>query len=274
MNFKNRMKSRLLIMLIAAATLLSCSTTKNNNLAYFKDLPDAPQGTLPLTPGNYLINIQPDDELMITVTSAIPEATAAYNLPMDNPATRSALRTTTQPRSQTYIVDEQGCIVMPMLGRISVSGKTTSEIAAHITSLISQDVKDPHVRVDIVNFSVDVMGEVRAPQRVYSGRQSLTVLDAIASCGDLTEFAKRDKVYVIRTEDGKRTYQRMDLGSSEIFSSPYFYLQQNDVVYVEPNQIRIDNSKYNQNNAFKLSVISTVVSSVSVIASLIIALTR
>jgi polysaccharide export outer membrane protein len=81
-------------------------------------------------------------------------------------------------------------------------------------------------------------------------------------------------VYVIRTENGKRNYQRLNLNSSEVFSSPYFYLQQNDVIYVEPNQIRIDNSKYNQNNAFKLSVISTVVSSVSVIASLIIALTR
>ena len=79
---------------------------------------------------------------------------------------------------------------------------------------------------------------------------------------------------VIRTEDGKRTYHKLDLNSSEIFSSPYFYLRQNDVVYVEPNQIRIDNSKYNQNNAFKLSVISTIVSTVSVIASLVIALTR
>ena len=268
------MKSRLLITLTVAATLLSCTSTKDNNLAYFKNLPDAATGTLPATQGNYLVNIQPDDELMITITSAVPEATAAYNLPMDNPATRGSLRQTTQPRSQTYIVDEQGCIVLPLLGRIHVSGMTTSEIAAHITSLVAQDVKDPHVRVDLVNFTVDVMGEVRAPQRVYSGRQNFTVLDALAACGDLTEFAKRDKVYVIRTIDGQRTYQRMDLGNSEIFESPYFYLRQNDIVYVEPNQIRIDNSKYNQNNAFKLSVISTVVSSVSVIASLIIALTR
>ena len=81
-------------------------------------------------------------------------------------------------------------------------------------------------------------------------------------------------MFVIRTEEGKRNYHRLDLNSSDVFNSPYFYLKQHDVVYVEPNQIRIDNSKYNQNNAFKLSVISTVVSSVSVIASLIIALVR
>ena len=260
--------------MIAAATLLSCTSTKDNSLAYFRDLAVAPNGTLPNPQGDYSIRIQPDDELVISITSAVPEATAAYNLPMDNPATRSYLRQTTQPRSQTYIVDDQGCIMLPVLGRMMVKGKTLGEISEDIKKLVEKDVHDPYVRVDIVNFSVDVMGEVRTPQRVYSGHQHFTVLDALAQCGDLTEFGKRDNVYVIRTEDGKRTYQRLDLNNSEIFSSPYFYLQQNDVIYVEPNQIRIDNSKYNQNNAFKLSVISTVVSTASVIASLIIALAR
>lgn len=268
------MKSKLLIMMIAAATLLSCTSTKDNTLAYFKDLAITPNGTLPNPQGNYPLNIQPDDELVISITSAVPEATAAYNLPLDNPATRGNLRQTTQPRSQTYIVDEQGYIMLPILGRIMAKGKTISALTNEITAMVAQNVKDPYVRIDIVNFSVDVMGEVRAPQRVYSGRQHLTVLDALAQCGDLTEFGKRESVYVVRTEDGKREYHRLNLNSSEVFNSPFFYLRQNDVVYVEPNEIRIDNSKYNQNNAFKLSVISTIVSSVSVIASLVIALTR
>jgi polysaccharide export outer membrane protein len=259
--------------LIAAAALFSCTTNKENTLSYFKDL-NAPSGTLPNPQGNYPIRLQPDDELVIAVTSTIPEATEAYNLPMDNPAKRGALRQATQPRTQTYIIDEEGYIMMPLLGRIKVLDKTTSEVAREITDMISKDVKDPYVRVDLVNFSVDVMGEVKEPQRTYSGREQFTVLDALSQCGDLTEFAQRDRVYVIRTENGKRTYQRLDLNSSDIFNSPYFYLRQNDVVYVEPNQIRIDNSKYNQNNAFKLSVISTIVSGVSVIASLIIALSR
>ena len=266
------MKSRLLITVMAAALLLSCSSTKDNNLAYFKNMPDAPSGTLPSTPGNYSLTIQPDDELVIAVTSAVPEATAIYNLPMDNPATRGAIRTSSQPRTQTYIVDEEGYVVMPVLGRLFVKGKTTAQIAHDISAMVSKDVKDPHVRVDIVNFSVDVMGEVQTPQRVHTGREHFTVLDAIASCGDLTEFAKRDRVYVIRDENGQRHYQRLDLSDSGIFANPYFYLKQNDIVYVEPNSIKIDNSKYNQNNAFKLSVISTVVSSASVIVSLIIAL--
>lgn len=261
-------------MMMATVTLLSCTSTKDNALAYFKNMPDAPSGTLPATTASYPLIVEPDDELFISVTSSVPEATANYNLPLDNPATRGALRTSSQPRSQTYIVDEQGYIIMPVLGRLLVSGKTLDQIADEIKALVSKDVKDPHVRIDLVNFSIDVMGEVKNPQRMHTGRQLFTVLDAIASCGDLTEFAKRDRVYVIREENGQRKYQRMDLSDSNIFSSPYFYLKQNDIVYVEPNQIKIDNSKYNQNNAFKLSVISTVVSSVSVIASLIIALTR
>ena len=255
-------------MMIAAATLLSCTSTKDNTLAYFKDLSAAPSGTLPNPQGNYPIRIQPDDELVITVTSSVPQATAAYNMPMDNPATRSSILTTTQPRTQTCY------IMMPTLGRLHVGGMTISEIRNLVTSKVSEDVKDPFVRVDIVNFGIDVMGEVKNPHRVVTGQQYFTVLDALAACGDLTEFGKRDNVIVIRTEDGKRSYHTLNLNSSDVFNSPYFYMRQNDVVYVEPNQIRIDNSKYNQNNAFKLSVISTIVSSVSVIASLVIALTR
>ncbi len=268
------MKSRIVLMLVASFMLFSCNSSKDNALAYFHNLGDEPHGTLPNPQGSYPILVQSDDELVVSVTSAVPEATAAYNLPLENPATRNALRMATQPRTQTYIVDQQGDIMLPILGRIHVGGKTTSQIASEITAMVEKDVKDPYVKVDIVNFTVDVMGEVKQPQRVVAERQHFTVLDALSQCNDLTEYGKRDRVFVIRNENGQRTYHRLDLTSSDVFSSPYFYLRQNDIVYVEPNQIRIDNSKYNQNNAFKLSVISTIVSSVSVIASLIIALTR
>ena len=266
------MKSRFLIMLAVAMTLLSCNTSKNNSLAYFTDLGDS--GTLPNTADTYRILIQPDDELVIAVSSSVPEATAAYNVPMNNPATRSNMTFASSPQTQTYIVDTQGNILMPVLGPIHVAGKTTDEIAKHITALVSQDVKDPYVRVELLYFNIDVMGEVKVPSRVTSRQQNFTVLDALSSCGDLTEYGQRDRVFVIRNEGGQRVYHRLDLTKSDVFSSPYFHLKQGDVVYVEPNKIRTDNSKYNQNNAFKLSVISTIVSSVSVIASLIIALTR
>jgi len=268
------MKARILITLVISCLLMSCSSTKENNLAYFKNLGMTDSGTLPKSTNAYPIRIQPDDELVISVNSAVPQATAAYNLPMDNPATRGSYALSTQPRVQTYVVNQEGDIMMPQLGKLHVAGMTTGELAAHVTKLVEANVKDPYVRVEISNFQVDVMGEVRSPMRLVANKQYYTVLDALAQCGDLTEYGKRDRVFVIRTGDnGERTYQRLDLTDTSVFSSPYFYLRQNDVVYVEPNEIRIDNSKYNTYNAFKLSMTSTIVSAVSVIASLIIALT-
>ncbi|MBQ1584236.1 MAG: polysaccharide biosynthesis/export family protein, partial [Muribaculaceae bacterium] len=127
------MKSRLVIMMIAAATLLSCTSTKDNTLAYFRDL-EQPSGSLPNPQSDYSIRVQPDDELVISVTSVVPEATAAYNVPMDNPATRSSIRAQTQPRTQTYIVDDQGYIMFPVLGRLKVAGKTMNQIAEEISA--------------------------------------------------------------------------------------------------------------------------------------------
>ena len=252
--------------------VVSCTTTKDNNLAYFKDLAASAAGTLPEGPERE-IRLVPDNELAISISSAQPEATAMYNVPLGNPATRGVISTQGQPRLLTYIIDRQGNIELPVIGTLHVQGLTTSEVTDIIKKRVSENVHDPYVRVELLGFHVNVMGEVKSPHRIYVQSQRYSVLDALAEAGDLTEFAKPDAVTVIREQNGQKTYQRLNLADSQIFSSPYFYLQQNDVVYVEPNTIKIDNSKYNQNNAFKLSVISTVVSAASVIASLVIALT-
>ena len=117
------------------------------------------------------------------------------------------------------------------------------------------------------------MGEVKNPQRIRVNTKRFSILDALAAAGDITEFGRRDNVMVIREVDGQKSFQRMNLMDNSIFASPYFYLQQNDVVYVQTNDVKVQNSKYNQNNGYKLSVISTIVSAASVIASMIIALT-
>ena len=261
-------------LIILAAMLLAftgCKTATENTLSYFRNLGDSPSGVMPQGSG-YDIKIVPDDELLITVSSAVPEATAMFNQPQDNTARRGDMSTQSNPRRQTYIVNKDGDIVMPVLGRINVLGKTTKEIEQMITTRVSQTVKDPFVRVELLGFYINVMGEVKNPHRIRVDSERFTLLDALSSAGDLTEFGERGNVLVIREEGGKQTYHRMNLADSNIFASPYFYLQQNDVVYVEPNQIRIDNSKYNQNNAFKLSVISTIMGAVSIVTSLVIAL--
>ena len=250
----------------------SCGSTKEvPTLAYFQNLKDS-VGKLPDNVSNYKIKIQPDDELIITITSTLPEATAMYNLPLGNPSLKGNINATQSPRIQTHIVDRNGMIQLPVLGEIQAAGLSTKELEAVIKNRVSEHVKDPFVRVEMINFTVNVMGEVRAPQRIVVGKERFSVLDALAAAGDLTEYGKRDNVLVIRTENGKSTYHRLNLTDGSIYASPYFYLQQNDVVYVEPNDIKIDNSKYNQFCAFKLSQLSTIVSLASVVASLVIAL--
>lgn len=266
------MKIKNLIIIAALIiTLTGCKTATENTLSYFRNLGDAPSGVMPQGTGHE-IKIVPEDELSIVISSTVPEATAMFNQPQANTARRGDLNTQPVPRLQTYIVNKDGDIVMPVIGRLNVVGKTTREIEQMIVSRVSSTVKDPFVRVELLGFHINVMGEVKNPHRIYVNSERYTLLDALSEAGDLTEFGERSKVLVIREENGKQMYHRLDLADSNIFSSPYFYLQQNDVVYVEPNQIRIDNSKYNQNNAYKLTVISTIVSATSVVASLVIAL--
>ena len=124
-----------------------------------------------------------------------------------------------------------------------------------------------------MNFKVVVAGEVMSPKTVEVHGNRFSILDALSAAGDLTQYGERSNVMLIREENGERKFVHLDLNSGDILKSPYFYLQPNDYVYVEPNKIRQANSKYNQDNAYKLQVTSTIVSAASVIASLVIALT-
>jgi polysaccharide export outer membrane protein len=267
------MTEKILIALLALLALCGCSTSKQAepSLSYFPNL--GQEGTLADDKSDYSIHIEPDDELIISVTSAVPEATAMFNVPNANPATRGTTETQGNGRLLTYVVDHEGNINFPVLGVLHVKDMTTSQVEKLIKDKVAEKVKDPYVRVQLTGYGVNVMGEVNAPRRVYIGKEKITLLEVLTLAGDLTQYARRDNVLVIRTVDGKRTYQRLNLQDSSIFSSPYFYMQQDDVVYVEPNKIKIDNSKYNQFNAYKLTMVSTIVSMASVIASLVIALT-
>lgn len=265
MNFKS-----IALSMLVAICLASCTSNKTT-LPYFTDIATVKEGTIPGS--DYMPVIQPNDELYIGVWSVSPAATSAYNLPFTNPATRDELSTATSPRSQTYVVDTKGDINMPVLGIVHVEGLSTEQLQQELTRRISADVKDPVVTVRLLNFNIVVAGEVKDPKRIPINENRITILDALAMAGDLTEYGERSNVLVIREENGERKFAHVDLNSSDLLTSPYYYLQQNDYVYVAPNSIRQANSKYNQNNAFKLSVISTVVSAASVIASLVIALT-
>ncbi|MDE6415939.1 MAG: polysaccharide biosynthesis/export family protein [Duncaniella sp.] len=255
--------------LIFLLAMSACSSHKTA-LPYFKDLPGT-AGTLESF--SYIPTVQPDDELFISVSAFNMNAVAAYQTPLSNPATREDVLRPSSPQFLTYIVDSKGDIEFPVLGKIHVEGLTTEQVAQELTNLISKEVQDPIVRVELINFKVIVAGEVAKPAIVKVPNSRMTILEAISEAGDLTPYGRRDNVLVIREENGKRTYARVDLSSKDLLNSPYYYLKQNDYIYIEPNQVREANARYNQDNAYKLQVTSTVVSAASVIASLVIALT-
>ena len=260
----------LLTCILLTGFACSCSTGKHTSLTYFEDLSES-EGIL--CAPKFQLKIQPDDELMISVTSTVPEAAAPFNMPLVNLASGQEIGITTSPQMPTYLVNTAGDIEFPVLGKIHVAGMTIEQLTDYLTQHISQDVSNPVVLVRLRNFQVNVMGEVNSPGLKHVGGQRVTILDALAAAGDLTPYGERSSILVIREENGKISYHRINLNDSQLIESPYYYLQQNDVVLVEPNKIRQDNAKYNQFSSYKLSVISTVVSACSIIASLVIALT-
>jgi len=260
----------LIILALTLTTMASCRTSKTS-LPYFQDIAGVEEGVISRDIDTS-IKIAPGDELAITVTSRNPIATAGYNMPLTNPATMNDLGTASTPRIQTYVVDNNGDITMPILGSIHVAGMTTKELQQYITRRIEPDVDSPTVLVEFVQYYINVIGEVSRPGRYRITTQRYSILDALANAGDLTQYGERANVLLIREEDNVRKFHRFNLNEASTLDSPYFYLQQNDVLYVSPNQTRQENSKYNQNNAFKVQVVSAIVSGVSVVASLVIAL--
>lgn len=263
------------VLTIGSLVLLMASCASKNQLSYFQNLPaDNVDVVIESIDTDYSLRIVPDDELQISVTSLEPAATAMFNLPVANIATRGDQQVTGNLAMQTYIVDKAGNIRFPMLGNIHVAGMTTTELTDFLVEKISPEVESPMVRVEIVNFAINILGDVKQPGRFNLKKESVSVLDALAMAGDLTDYGHRNNVLLIRKEGNKTIYHRFDLTDSKTLETPYYYLKQNDVLYVEPDKVKASNAKYNTNNSFKLSVISTVVSAVSVVASLIIALTR
>jgi polysaccharide export outer membrane protein len=264
-----KLKSLVAAFTIALA-LASCSSSKTV-LPYFQDISEIKDGSF--NSDQILPKLQADDELYITVNSVNPEVSAQYNLAVSNPAKVSEILTTTTPQQQTYIVTSEGNINFPVLGTIHVAGKNTEQVQKELTELISKDIDNPVVRVQLVNFKINVTGEVNNPGPQKVSTQHYTILDALSAAGDLTAYGERNNVLLVRQEaDGQYSYHHIDLNKSDVLTSPYFNLKQNDFIYVQPNSVRQANAKYNQDNAYKVTVISTIVSACSVVASLIIAL--
>lgn len=251
-------------MLLSWVILFSaCNSTKE--VVYLQDVVPLKQQDIER---KYEVFIHEDDLLSIMVNSKDPELALPFNMPMVTYQIGS--ESSGQQRVLGYLVDTNGDIDFPILGKLHVAGLSRLELRDLIKEkLISGDyIKDPVVTVQFLNYKVSVMGEVARPGSFTITGDRITLLEALSMAGDLTIYGRRDRVAVIREENGKRTILFHDLRSSDIFTSPCYYLQQNDIVYVEPNKAKAGQRDINQNNS--VSVWLSAVSVLAAVASLLV----
>ena len=258
----------LTLMVLAA---VSCSTPKE--ISYFQDL--QPGVTELAITDPVEIKVRPKDKLSILVNAQDPKLTNMFNLPIVSQqiGQESTGSSGTIRGVSGYTVDSFGDINFPVLGKIRVEGMTREQIADYLTKQLKEQelIKDPVVTVEFMNLGVSVLGEVNKPGRISINRDNMTILDALSEAGDLTIFGKREKVLVLRQEDGKQRVYGVNLCSAEhIYSSPVYYLQQNDVVYVIPNNTKSRQSTVNGNTVRSTSFWISLASLITSIAVLIV----
>lgn len=259
------LKRKCLFVLLITALMSSCIS--NKQLIVFKTVTAETAEEI-----NKTMKPQPEprvkinDALIITVSALDPEAVIPYNLPTVSYESPSSSTVPTTSSFQYYTVDEQGYIDFPILGKLYVVGLRQSEVISLIEGKLQGQVVNPIVTMRFLNARVTVLGEVNSPGTYTLNNGRMTLLEALGVAGDLTQYANRSNVLITRENNGKVEFARLDLRSEEVFTSPYFYLQQNDVVYVEPNQAR---STSNQSIGLWLSMVGTVASAATVVVSVL-----
>ncbi len=248
--------------------LASCASSKK--VAYFQNAVD---GVVKRSEGLYDAKIMPKDILSITVSTTNPEAATPFNLTISNTLNATGQMYSGSGVLQTYLVDNNGEIEYPVVGNIKVAGLTKNEcqelVKSKIKAFLAED-EDPIVTVRMSSYRVTIIGEVRSPGVIPVGTEKMSILEALASAGDLTIYGKRDNVMLIREEaNGQKTVHRLNLNDANIISSPYYYLQQNDIVYVEPNGVQAKNSAIGSSTTIWFSFVGIVTSVASLLVNIL-----
>lgn len=244
-----------------------CACTSQKKLSYVRNITAASADSVNahFAP-QYETRIVCGDALTITVNALDVEAVMVFNMPLANTQNIGSLSSYTSGTLQYYTVDPNGDIMFPVLGKLHVEGMTITQLRDTITELVSESINDPIVIVHHINSYVTVLGEVNGPGRYQMTSERITIFDALGMARDMTVYGKRDNVLVAREVDGQMQFARLNLNDASIYASPFFYLQQNDVVYVEPNTNRAVAS---QNISLYLSMITTLGSMATVIVSVV-----
>ena len=250
--------------------VLVFSCKPREELVYYQNIDNLAQaGKL----NTYEIKIQPDDMLMIIVSAEDPESALPFNLTtISVPSAMNVNSGTTinargQESMQSYLVDAGGFIDFPILGKLMVGGLSRSELMQVLDSKISKYIKNPIINIRLTNFKVSVQGEVTNPGTFSVNSDRITLIEAISMAKDLTIYGKRDNVLIIREINSVKTFNRVDITKADFINSPYYFLAQNDVVYVEPNKVRINGAAVGSNTGVIISVTSLIITLITLIVT-------
>ena len=268
MNMKKILNS-LFVALVVTLVATSCKTPKN--IAYIKN-----SDSIDFAKSEYLYDarIMPKDILTITINTVNPEASAPFNLVVRPTLTSATSNISSSGGSlQTYLVDNNGCIEFPVVGTLQVGGLTKSMCEKLIHDKIERYMnaeENPVVTVRMSNYKISVIGEVNRPGMFTVGNEKINIFEALAQAGDLSIYGVRDRVKLIRENaKGRKEIHTINLNDANIVNSPYYYLQQNDVVYVEPNSVKAKNSAIGTSTTIWISVTGALVSLASLIVNIL-----
>ena len=255
------MKAKTYLLFSIVIFLTACSSVEN--IAYLQKL--SSKSTDEFSNHIYEVKIKPKDLLSIIVTSTEPEASRIYNLISPTPQSPTMEGGTMQsrPALQNYLVDNEGFINFPVFGKILVKDMTKKDLESYLLKKLEPAFSNelPIVTIRIVNYSVNVLGELNAPGKYLTNNENITIFEALALASDMTIYGKRENVKVLREDaEGNKTFYTLNLNDRDIINSPAYFLEQNDVVYVEPNQSRSNASKYGAAESFRISSISVLIS--------------
>ena len=254
---------------IVAIVLIGCGSIKKIAYLQGSDTITAEELSQQITP-LYDARIMPKDVLTITVSATDPESVQPFNLVV--PSKTTGISTYSQPQLQTYLVDNNGQINFPVLGMITLKGLTKRQSEEKIKGLLNVYLKEePVVTVNFVNYKIAVLGEVARPNTFTVSNEKVNIFEALAMAGDMTIWGRRDNVKIIREDtEGNKRIIPMNLNDAHIIFSPDFYLQQNDVVYVEPNKTKAQNAEISNATGLWVSATSILVSIASLVVNILI----
>ena len=245
---KYKYSRRMLFLLFAIGFFSSCASKKD--IILFGDIQESAQNNVLYA----LPKIQVNDILDVKISTLNPETALPYNSVLS----LNAVNSIELLKLQGYLVSAEGKIILPVLGAIVAKEKTTAALEKEIVSILENNghLKNPTVTVRILNAKVTVLGEVKMPGTYNYTEQTISLPQALGYAGDITIEADRKQVWLIREEDGVRKYHKIDLTKSDWFTSPYYTIKQNDIVYVTPNNVKVKSAGFIGNTSTVLSVIS------------------